>query len=139
MFKSLLSGALSPIVARITSIAALCLLLATLILGMLLKHSYEAHGKLQAQVNTLKTDNSALMKQNRDVSESCKDTDALVTDGVVIKRDNTERGLSFIDELRKEKLNGKEVSRSDLLSADTDRVLRLAECSAKASPDCPTR
>ncbi len=139
MFKSLLSGTLSPVIARVTSIAALCLLVATLALGVLLKHSYEAQGKLQVQVNTLKTDNKAIMKQSRDVSESCRDTDTMVTDGIVKKRDNTERGLSLIEELRKEKPNGKEVSRGDLLSADTDRVLRLAECSAKARSDCPSR
>lgn len=85
---SSLVGIASPL-GRIRLIAEGVLLAATLTLGMLLHHAYEAEGAIQAQYRQEQAAVVAYEKNTEQLKASCAATDAIVT-----KTDNVEETIS---------------------------------------------
>lgn len=138
---SLIPNPLNSVISRVLAIATLCLLVATLVLGVLLKHSYEANGTISSQlkgaVSALKVcnDENQRLQKAQDVSDKVA-TEAAEEKAKV--QDQTIQVISQVDHNSQKEVKGACITNvlNATLDADTDRLLRqqYSGVSVQANP-----
>lgn len=120
---------ISELMARIFAITSVVLLATTIVLGVLLKRSYEHSGAIQSQLEQHVSALKNCGEENKKLQSSHKATDTIVENGSQEKRAIQQGTISVVYKIQqntKKEVDGACITNvlDASLDPDTDRVLR---------------
>lgn len=125
---------IQPYIRSIKLIAAILLLTATLVLGYLLKASYEANGELQAHLKSAEEAVATVSEQYTKKQQSCEVTDQLLSESRSARESadrNTNKLIKDIKGAFHENKQGSDAAGNSGIDNTVIRMLDAASCQAK--------